>query len=329
MKGLEKAATLLLTIGEELAAEVLKHLKQPEIQRVTTRMVKLDDLKNDVVDSMTKDFIQTVREHSVVGMDGSQYMQNILAKTVGPEKASEMMENLLLRSSEGGLEAIRMMEPRMIADVVKREHPQVIAFVLASLDSNKAGQALQHLAESLQSEVIYRISTMKDIHPSMLGEVEAAFKTHVSESTSRGFSLGGVKFVADLLNRMETSAERRILDEIRKMEEGLSQKIEEQLFVFEDIGTFDDKTLQTILKEVTSDILVVALRGADDSLKENFFRNMSERAAVIIKEEMDMRGQVRLKDVEKAQQELLRVVKALEEAGKIQIPGKSGDEVYV
>jgi flagellar motor switch protein FliG len=329
MKGLDKAATLLLTIGEELAGEVLKHLKQPEIQKVTSTMVKLDHLKNEGVESMTRDFVQTAREDSLVGMDGGQYMQNVLAKTLGAEKASEMMGNLLLRTSEEGMEAIRMMDPGMIADVVKKEHPQVIAFVLASLDSGKAGQVLNHLAESLQGEVVYRISTMKDIHPSVLGELEEAFKSHVSESTSGALSLGGVKFAADLLNRMDTSAERKILDEIRKIEEGISQRIEEQLFVFEDIGALEDRTLQAILKEVTSDVVVTALRGADDPVKDKFFRNMSERAVAIIKEEMEMRGPVRLKDVEQAQQELIKTVKALEEAGKIHLPGKGGDEAYV
>ncbi|MEW6439847.1 MAG: flagellar motor switch protein FliG [bacterium] len=330
MRGLEKAAALLLAMGEDMAGEVLKHLRQTEIQKVTSAMVKLEQLKTGEVEVVAKDFIAIAEEHSVMGMDGGQYMKNVLARTLGPEKASEMMENFLLHGGEAGLEAVRMMDPRMIADLVKREHPQVIAFVLATLDSPKASQVVEHLPEQLHGEVLYRISTMEDIHPSVLGELEEAMRDHVTEnSTGAVFNLGGVKFAAELLNRMDTRTEKRILEEIRKIEEPLSQRIEEQLFVFEDLLEVDDRTLQAILKEVTSDVVVLALRGSDEHVKEKFFRNMSERAAAVIQEEMEMRGPVRLKEIEKAQQEFVKTVKALEQGGKINLPGKSGEEVYV
>jgi flagellar motor switch protein FliG len=164
----------------------------------------------------------------------------------------------------------------------------------------------------------------------MFGELEEAFRSHVSENASgAGLHLGGVKFAASLLNRMDTQVEKKILGDISKIEESLSQRIEEQLFVFENLVALEDRTLQALLKEVTSDVVVLALRGADEPVKQKFFRNMSERAVSIIKEEMEMRGPVRLKDVEKAQLEMVKVVKALEEAGKIHLPGKGGDEVYV
>ena len=330
MNGIEKAATLLMALGEDLAGDVLKHLKQPEIHRVTAAMVKLEKVTSDDVRVLAGDLEQALREQSLVGLDGGQYMQNILAKTLGDAKASEMMEDFLLKSSEEGLEAIRMMEPRTIANIVQGEHPQVIAFVLASLDTPRASQVLDYIQENLQGEVVYRISTMEEIHPNVVTELEEAVKSHVSRRPSGGVvSIGGMKFAAELLNRIDRSKEKRILEDIRAIEEEVYKKIEEQLFVFEDILNLDDRTLQAILKEITTEVLVVALRAADPAVKEKFFQNMSARAAAIIKEEMEMRGPVRLKEVEKAQQEVVAIAKSLEQAGKITLAAKGGEDVYV
>jgi flagellar motor switch protein FliG len=241
-----------------------------------------------------------------------------------------MMEDYLLKSSDEGLEAIRMMEPRTIANIVQREHPQVIAFVLASLDPVRAGQVLEYIPEGLQGEVVYRISTMEEIHPTIVSELEEAVKSHVSRGSSGSVvHLGGLKFAAELLNRVDRVNEKRILEDIKAIEEPVCQKIEEQLFVFEDIVQLDDRTLQAILKEVTTEVLVVALRATEQSVQDKFFNNMSTRAAGIIKEEMEMRGPVRLKEVEQAQQDVVAVAKALEQAGKITLAGKGGEDVYV
>jgi len=329
MKVLEKAAVLLLTLGEEVAGEVMKHLKNQEIQKVTSSMMGIDNLKHEDVDVVTKDYLEVVDAHPVVGLDGGQYMQRILSKSLGDEKATEVMENFLLRGSEEGLEGFRMMEPRMIGDIVRREHPQVIAFIMASLDPVKAGQVLEFLPDEMQSEVVYRISTMEDISPSVLGELEEAMKSHVSDNQMIGLNLGGIKYTAELLNRVESSAEKRILEEIRNVEEPVSQQIEEQLFTFEDIQHLEDRTLQAIIKEVDTDLLAIGLRGTDDVLKNKFFANMSERASGILQEQMELMGPVRLRDVEKAQQEVVTILKALEAEGKVVLGGKGGDDEFV
>jgi flagellar motor switch protein FliG len=256
-------------------------------------------------------------------------MQNVLSKTHGDAKASEMMQVFLLHNSAEGLEAIRVMEPRTISNIVRREHPQVIAFVLASLDPDRASQVLEYIPENLQGEILYRISTMEEIHPNVVKELEEAVQNHVSRNASGGISnVGGLKFAAEILNRTDRTKEQRILEDIKAIEEQVYQKIEEQLFVFEDIVQLDDRTLQSILKEVTTDVLVVALRATDQSAQDKFFGNMSKRAADIIKEEMEMRGPVRLKEVEQAQQDLIAVAKGLEQAGKITL-AKGGENVYV
>ena len=331
MKGIEKAAAVLMTLGENLAGEVLQHMKQQEIQKLTGTMLRLDQLKNNQIETLLRDFINVLEEHSMVGLDGGQYMQKVLAKTLGPEKASEILENHLLSSAEEGLETLRTMEPRAVAEMVRREHPQVVAFVLASLDPAKAGEVLEQLPEEVLSDVIYRISTMDEISPSVLQELEQAMKSHIAESASggAGISLGGVKFAAELVNRLGTNLEKKVLDEIREIEESISTQIEEQLFVFEDVVSLDDRSLQAILKEVTTDVLVLALRGVDEEVINKFFKNMSERAVGIIKEEMEMRGPVRLKEVEAAQQEVIKIAKGLEAAGKIVMGGKGGEDVYV
>jgi len=329
MNGIDKSAALLMALGEDLAGDVLKHLKQPEIHKVTAAMVKLEKVSGEDVKALTTDYEEALMDHSLVGLDGGQYMQNVLSKTHGDEKASEMMHEFLLHSSAEGLEAIRVMEPRTISNIVQREHPQVIAFVLASLDPDRASQVLDYIPENLQGEILYRISTMEEIHPNVVNELEEAVKNHVSRNASGAISnVGGLKFAAEVLNRTDRTKEQRILEDIKAIEEPVYQKIEEQLFVFEDIVQLDDRTLQSILKEVTTDVLVVALRATDQSVQDKFFGNMSTRAADIIKEEMEMRGPVRLKEVEQAQQDLIAVAKGLEQAGKITL-GKGGEDVYV
>ncbi len=329
MNGAEKAAALIMTLGEEMAGEIMKNLKSGEITKITSTMVKLDQVRNEQIEEVTQDFIEILEENSVLGVDGGQYMQSVLTNSLGEEKANEMRENMMGHNGEEGMEAIRMMEPRMTADIIKREHPQVIAFVLAALDPVKSSQVLESLPEELYSEVIYRVSTMSDIHPNVLNELEQAMKEHISENAGGGvFTLGGIKFAAELLNRMDSRTEKKIMEEIQKIEEPIYQKIEEQLFTFEDIISLDDKSMQAILKEVNSDVIVLALRGVEDSLTEKFFKNMSERAVAIIQEEMELQGPVRLSDVESAQTEMVKVVKALEEAGTIVLAG-GGDDVFV
>lgn len=332
MNGIDKAAALLMALGEDLAGDVLKHLREPEIHKVTAAMVKLEKVTSEEVQELAGDFEEALREHSLVGLDGGQYIQNALSKTLGAAKASEMMQDFLLKSSEEGLEAIRMMEPRTIAHIVQREHPQVIAFVLASLEPTRASQVLDYIPETLQGEVVYRISTMEEIHPNVVSELEEAVRSHVS--ISRGASggvvhLGGLKYAAELINRVDRKHEKRILEDIKAIEPSVCEKIEEHLFVFEDIVRLDDRTLQAILKEVTTEVLVVALRATEQAVQDKFFGNMSNRAAGIIKEEMEMRGPVRLKEVEQAQREVVAVAKALEQAGKITLAGKGGEDVYV
>ncbi len=330
MNGIDKAAALLMALGEDLAGDILRHLKQPEIHKVTAAMVKLDRVSGEEVRELATDFEEALRDQSLVGLDGGEYMQKVLAKTHGDAKASEMMDTFLLGTTEEGLEAIRLMEPRMIANIVQREHPQVIAFVLASLDPGRASQVLDYIPENLQGEIVYRISTMEEIQPNVVNELEEAVKTHVARSSAGTITnLGGLKFAAEVLNKTERTKEERILEDIKAIEEPVYQKIEEQLFVFEDVVQLDDRTLQAILKEVSTEVLVVALRATDQAVQDKFFSNMSTRAAGIIREEMEMRGPVRLKEVEQAQQDLVAVAKGLEQAGKITLAGKGGDDVYV
>ena len=330
MKGIEKAAVLLLAAGEDLAAEVLKHLRPQEIQKITASMVKLDQLKNNEMETVADDFVNVLQETSLMGMDGGQYMHDLLAKTLGQERAAEMMESYLLRGSEEGLEAIRVMEPRVIADILKREHPQVTAFILATLDPPKVSQVLSYLPEDLLGEVVYRVAVMENIHPNILVELEEAMKSQIAQNASGTvFNLGGVKFAAELINRLDSRLERTILDDLRNHDAPLCERIQQQLFVFEDIVNLNDRTLQIILKEISTEMLVLSLRATDEAVKEKFFQNMSERAAGIVKEEMELSGPVRLVDVEKAQLELIKVIKGLEEAGKITLPGKGADDQYV
>lgn len=327
-EGPEKAALLILTLDEELASEVLKNLGPTEIQKITRAIANLREVTQEMIEEVAREFEE--RATSTITLGGDEYIKKILTRALGPEKADAILERILEGEEGGGLEQLKWMDPKVVADMVKNEHPQTIAVVLAHLEPEQAGEILTNLPERTRQEVILRLATMDSIPAEAVRELEEAITEQLKGVvSSRSRSIGGIKTAAEVLNYLDTASEKAIMEAIEKVDSELASKIQDEMFTFSDLVKIDDRGIQTILKEIPNEQLVLALKTADDELKEKIFRNMSERAREMLKEEMETKGPVRLSEVEKAQKEILSVVRRLEAEGKIVIGGKGGEEVLV
>ena len=329
MSGSERAAIFMMSLGEQSAAEVLKHMAPKEVQKIGTVMATLNNVPNKKVESVIGAFVEMANTQSGVGVDSDEYIRNMLTNALGEDKASSLIDRILTNKSAKGLESLKWMDPRAVADVVKNEHPQIIAIVLSYLDSGHAAEILQHLPERSRSEVLMRIATLEGVPPAALQELNEVLEKQFSGSSGiQKSGVGGVKIAADILNFMDGESETAITEAITDQDEELAQEIKDQMFVFENLLEIDDRGIQAILRDVQSEQLITALKGADDAIKEKIFGNMSSRAADMMREDLEAKGPVRLKDVEDAQKEVLSVAQRLAESGDISLGGK-GDDEYV
>lgn len=329
ISGIEKASVLLMILGEDIASEVMKHLSPTEVQKLGVSMANTEDLPTEKVRVVAEEFVNEAKGKLAFVSD--DYVKNVLMKALGPDKANAIIERIGQGAETGGIDALRWMAPKLVADILRLEHPQIIALTLAHLEPEQTSEVIQHFPQRLKSDVILRIATMENIAPGAMKELEEVLKTQLSSSASASMRtrfVGGTKTAAEILNRMDTATEGAIMADVEKFNIDLAEEIQKQMFVFADLLKVDDRGLQMTLKEISSEHLVLALKGADDVIREKFFKNMSERAAEMIKEDIESRGPVKLSDVEKAQQEVVRVAKKLAEEGKIVIGG-AGEEVVV
>jgi len=329
ISGPERAAIFMMSLGEQSAAEVLKHMAPKEVQKIGTVMATLQNVSNERVESVIGAFVDVANTQSGVGVDSDEYIRNMLTNALGEDKASSLIDRILTNKSSKGLESLKWMDPRAVADVVKNEHPQIIAIVLSYLDSGHAAEILQHLPERARSDVLMRIATLEGVPPAALQELnEVLEKQFAGSSAVQKSGVGGVKTAADILNFMDGASETAITEAITEQDEELAQEIQGQMFVFENLLEIDDRGMQAILRDVQSEQLIVALKGADEAIKEKIFGNMSSRAADMMREDLEAKGPVKLKDVEDAQKEVLAVAQRLSDSGEISLGGK-GDEEYV
>ncbi len=329
ISGLEKASVLLMVLGEDIASEVMKYLSPTEVQKLGVSMANTEDLPTEKVKVVAEEFVNEAK--GKLAFVGDDYVKNVLVKALGPDKANSIIERIGQGAETGGIDALRWMDPKLVADILRLEHPQIVALTLAHLEPEQTSEVIQHFPQRLRSDVILRIATMENIAPGAMKELEDVLKSQLTSSTSASMRtrfVGGTKTAAEILNRMDTAIEGAIMADVEKFNVDLAEEIQKQMFVFADLIKVDDRGLQMTLKEVSSEHLVLALKGADDAIKEKFFKNMSERASEMIKEDLESRGPVKLSDVEKAQQEVVRIAKKLAEEGKI-IIGGAGEEVVV
>lgn len=325
--GTERAAVFLMSLGEEAAAEVLKHMGPKEVQRLGTAMATLANVSRTDVQKVLDEFTQAVEEQTALGVGTDEYIRKVLTSALGEDKAGGLINRILLGRNSKGLEALKWMEPRAVAEVIRLEHPQIIAIVLSYLDPDHAAEVLSFLPERTQPDILMRIASLDGIQPNALQELDEILERQFSgNSNVKSSAVGGIKSAANILNFMEPSKEATIVDRIREVDEDLSQKIQDLMFVFDNLVEVDDRGIQALLREISTESLVLALKGAEDALKEKIFKNMSKRAAEMLRDDLEAKGPVRLSEVEGAQKEILTVARRMAESGEIVLGGKGGDE---
>lgn len=327
LNGLERAAILLLSLGEQGAAEVLKHIGPKQVHKVSTAMAGLENITRDQADKVLSEFCQTVDNETAIGIGSQDYLKGMLVKALGEEKAYGILDRVLLGTSSAGLEQLKWMDPRAIIEVIRLEHPQIIAVVLASLDSEQAAEILTLLPEKVRVDVLLRIATLDRLQPTALQELnEVIEKQFAGTANIKSSAMGGVKSTANILNNIDSSIEGMIMDQINEFDAELGEKIQDLMFVFDDLVNVDDRGIQALLREVSSETLVLALKGSDDAIKEKVFGNMSKRAGEMLRDDLEAKGPVRVSEVEAAQKEILAIARRMSESGDIALGGQGGEE---
>jgi flagellar motor switch protein FliG len=323
--GVEQAAILLLTLGEQEAAQVLRHLGAKDVQRVGLAMAQLSGITRDEVTAVLANFSSAVEEHTSFGVNSDEYVRKVLVEALGDDKAGSVIDRILRGRNSRGLETLKWMEPKAVAELLRHEHPQIVSIVLSYLDSDQAAEVLMVLPEMLRADIIMRIAMLEGIHPSALNELDEVLENQFTGKGVKSSAFGGPKVAADILN-LTGAAEAKIIEEITRSDATLSQQIQDLMFVFEDLGEIDDRGMQELLREIPGDKLIIALKAADETLKQKFFKNMSERAAQMLKDDLEAKGPVRLSEVEAAQKEILLTSRRLAEEGRLSLGGKGGEE---
>lgn len=328
VSGTERAAILLLTLGEDAAASILRHMDVDEVQRLGSAMATLSDVPRDRVATVLGDLLVAVEQKTPIGLGTADYLRNVLTSSLGERKAGSLLDRILQGRESSGIDALKWMDPRAVAGVIRDEHPQILATILAHLNAQQAARVMEHLAPDQQVEVAMRLARLEEVPETALKELDAIVEKQTQEAAVlRTSRLGGVKATADILNLMDPETEGRILEGIRGADDALGDSIQDSLFVFENLLGVDDRGIQTILREVQSDTLSKALKGADVAIQEKIFRNMSKRAAELLRDDMTTRGPIRLAEVEEAQKEILGVAQRLAEEGQVMLGG--GGEEFV
>lgn len=324
--GLQDAAVLLMSLGEEEAAEVFKHLSPKEVQKLGEAIAKTKSITRERVDDVVTKFTNIAAAQSLLVSDSGDYVRSVLRRALGDDKAALLIDRILQGGDVSGIESLKWMDPMSVAELLRNEHPQIVAAILVHLDFDQSADILKYLTERQRNEVMLRIATMEGIQPTALKDLnEVLFKVLAGGDKIRKASLGGIKTAAEMINLMGTVIEGTVLESIRGHDPELAQKIMDKMFVFDDVLKLDDKAIQMILKEVASESLIVALKGAQPELKEKFLSNMSSRAAETLREDLESRGPMRLSEVETQQKEILKIVRRLADEGQIVIGGGADD----
>jgi flagellar motor switch protein FliG len=327
LSGTDRAAVLLMSLGEDNAAGVLKHMGPKEVQRIGSAMASLQSISRQDMNRVLQDFVQTVEQQTALGVGSDDYVRKVLTSALGDEKAGNVIDRILTGRQSKGLEALKWMDARAVADLIRGEHPQIIAIVLSFLDADQAAEVLGQLPDAAQPEIIMRIATLDTVQPHALEELDQILEKQFTIKTpSQPAAMGGIKNAANIMNLLEPTIESRIIEQIHKADEKLGGSIQDLMFTFDNFLDLDDRSIQALLREVSGDGLVIALKGADEAVREKIFGNMSKRAAEILRDDLDSKGPVRLSEVEAAQKEILNTVRRMAESGEIMLGGRGGDD---
>jgi flagellar motor switch protein FliG len=328
--GIEQAAILLMTVGEEQAAEVMKYLSPKEVQKIGQTMAQLKTVPREKVEAAIASFQRTRDEQfSLVG-DTDAFVSGVLKRALGNDKASLLLDRILQGRDVSGIESLKWMDAGAVAELLRNEHPQIIASILVHLERDQAADVLRAFSERLRNDVLLRVATLDGIQPQALQELNEVLSKVLSGAEKlKRTTLGGAKATAELLNLLGSALETSAVDAIREHDGDLAQKISDQMFTFEDLRNLDDRAVQALLREVQSESLIIALKGTDQAMRDKVFKNMSSRAAEMLREDLEAKGPVRVSEVEAEQREILKIVRRLADEGQIQLGGKGGDDAYV
>ena len=311
-----------MSLGEDEAAEVFRHMDRKEVQRLATAMASMKKVSQAQVDSVYAEFMEAIGTHTALGMDSESYIRRVLVQALGEEKANSLIDRILLGGNAQGIETLKWMEPRTVADIIRNEHPQIIAIVLCYLDRDISAKVLELLNARIRIDVLMRISTLDTLQPAALRELNEMLEAHTAGGqTGQASTVGGIKTAAEILNFVDGTIEGEIMEEIKEADGDLGQRIQDLMFVFENLLDVADAGIQVLLREASSESLVLALKGADEPMREKIFRNMSKRAAEMMRDDLEAKGPVRLSEVEEAQKELLTIARRLADEGQIQLGG--------
>ncbi len=324
----EQAALLLLAVGQDRAANVLKNMGPKEVQNIGATMAALDSIRPEMVDQVLESFISEIKNETGLGLDSDEYIRNMLTNALGADKASSIIDRILMGANSKGIEQLKWMDSRSIADLIRLEHPQIIAIILSLLDADQSAEVLSLLPENMRSDILMRIATLEGVQPAALKELDEMMEKQLTGSDSvKSSSIGGIDAAANILNFVEGTISEEMMEAINENDPELGQQIQDKMFVFEDLVAVDDRGIQTLLREVSTDQLLLALRGVDDELKEKIFSNMSKRAAEMLRDDLEAAPPTRLSEVEAAQKDILGIAKKLADAGEITLGGGGGDEL--
>lgn len=323
---IDQAAILLMSLGEATAAEVLKHMGPKEVQRLGTAMAGLANIQQQEVEIVLSNFMDEVRTQTGLGMGSDSYIRNMLVTALGQDKADGLVDRILLGGNTTGLDTLKWMDARSVADIIRNEHPQIQAIVIAYLDSDQAAEILTYFQEKVRLDVMLRVASLDTVQPSALQELNDILeKQFAGNAGSQTKEMGGFKVAAEIVNNLDSSASGELLDSIKEIDEDLGTQIQDLMFVFENLKEVDDRGIQALLREVSSDVLILALKGADEILQEKIFANMSKRAAELLRDDLEAKGPVKVSEVEGAQKEILTIARRMADAGEINLGGGGED----
>jgi len=328
--GKQKAAIFLITLGPEVAAEIFKHLREDEIETLTFEMAKLDKITPEDKEAVLLEFNELMMAQEFITTGGIDYAREVLEKALGTQKAIDIINRLTSSLQTRPFDFIRRQDPQHLLNFIQNEHPQTIALILCYMDPNKASQILSSLPHNIQADVAKRVALMERVSPDILREVERVLERKLSALSSEDYtSAGGIDAIVEILNNVDRATEKTIIEALEDDDPELAEEIKKRMFVFEDIVLLEDRAIQRVLREVDNQDLARALKQVDPDVQEKIFKNMSKRAATLLKEDMEYMGPIRLKDVEEAQQKIVNIIRKLEEQGEIVVARGGEDEVLV
>ena len=327
LSGIDKAAILMLSLSEEDAAQIFRNLQPKQVQKLGIRMAELTDFSLDTVNAVHKTFLTAITRHSNIGLGSSDFVKNALIAALGEDKANNLVDQISMGSGSQGLDALKWLDARQVATIIQNEHPQIQTIVLSYLDPEQSAQILSQFPESSRLDLIMRIATLEEVQPAALQELNEIMEKQFAGATgAQTAKIGGLKSAANIMNYLDTSTETKLMEDIQGQDRDMGQQIQDLMFVFENLADVDDRSVQTLLREIPTETLEKALKGADEALRDKFYRNMSSRASAALKEDLASMGPVKLSDVEAAQKDILTIAHRMSEQGLIMLTRGGGED---